>query len=427
MPMFTTAIILLFIFLVIGIPVSFSMILSGLGAALITGGMDFWLVARNLFSGLDSFPLMACPFFILAGDLMTSGGISRKIISFTRSILGFIPGGTAVTTVGGSMIFAAISGSAAATTAAMGSITVPDMLEEGYKKGFCASLIACAGAIGPIIPPSINMIVYCSVTGDSISKMFMCGLVPGIMCGIGLMLYSIWYARHDRIPRVKWEGIKNYFLGILKSLKSSIWALFAPIIIMGGIFSGIFTATEAGIVACVYSIFCGVFIYRNLTLKKVIQCLGNTVVLCGMVMLIMSSAKIYAYIFTVERVGEAISALLLGITNNPYIILLIVFGIMLIMGMFLEMLAVLIVMIPVIYPLFTSLGKNPYHFGVVLCIASVYGSLTPPVGIQVFVSQGMLGIKMKEMLRHLYPMVLIMVIVVVICIFMPNVVTIFLP
>jgi len=297
------------------------------------------------------------------------------------------------------------------------------MLEEGYEKGFAASLIACAGAIGPIIPPSLNMIVYCSVTGDSINKMFMGGLVPGLLCGIGLMLYSAWYAKHKGIPKSNWNGFGPWVKGIFENLKTSFWALLAPVIIIGGILTGIFTATEAGIVSCVYSIFCGVFIYRNLTFKRILQCLGNTVSLCGMIMLIMSAAKIYAYIFTVEQVGDVLSAFLLGITNNPYVILIIIFAIMLVMGMFLEMLAVLIVMIPVIYPLLTSLGLDPIHFGVVLCIASVYGSLTPPVGIQVFVSQGMLGIKMKEMFRHLYPMIGIMCIVVVLCIFVPEVVT----
>ncbi len=424
--MLTVALIGLIIFLIIGVPVSFSLMLSGIIAALVVGDMPLYLVARNIVSGLDSFPLMAAPFFILAGDLMSHGGMSQKIVRFARSLIGHVSGGTAVTTVVSSMIFAGISGSAAAGAAAIGTLVTPDMVDEGYERGFIAPLIACAGAIGPIIPPSLNMIVYASVTGDSIGKMFMGGIGPGVLIGGGLMLYSIWYAKKMRIPKSSWTGFGPYSKAVLTELKEAVWALIAPIIIVGGILAGIFTATEAGIVACVYSILCGFLIYKTLTWKGIARALSKTVCICGMIMLIMAAARIYGYIFAVEGVGAALSDLLLSFSTNPYILLFIIFCMMIVLGFFLEMLAVLVVMIPAVYPLLSGLGLDPIHFGVLLCIASVYGSLTPPVGIQLFVTMAIVKVRMSQMLRHLYPMVIIMCIVVILAIFFPGIVT-FLP
>ncbi len=407
------------VLMVIGTPIAFAMGLSGVIGILTCSNIDVSVLVQQICGDLNSFSLMACPFFLLAGELMSKGGLTSKIIDFCSALLGWIRGGLSIVTVGACMIFAGISGSGAADTSAVGSMVVPAMREKGYEDGFTASLLATAGALGPIIPPSMNMIIYSSITGDSVGKLFMGGYIPGFLIGIALMIMGVRYAKKKNISDK--VGFNLPRLG--RTFVGALGAIICPVIILGGILSGIFTATEAGIVACLYAVFCGTVIYKKLTWKNFWEAVYEACKTTGMVMMLLSTAAIYGYMFARAQVGNQLLEWLLShnLSNISFMLIIMVFS--LILGCFMDMLAVMMVIMPVLYPIVLQLGIDPIQFGVMFCIASVVGAVTPPVGSYLFIAMGIADTTMTRMIKHIVPMVMVTAVVMALIIFIPEVAT----
>ena len=368
----------LIVALLFGVPIAFAIGIAGTVGLYFGSTMPMFMIVKNFIEGINSFSYMAIPLFILAGAIMGKGGISRKIVDFAAALLSWLRGGTAITAVGASMIFASVSGSGAATIAAIGGITAPEMRKRGYGKGFTAAMSAGAGSLGPVIPPSVDMIVFGCITGMSIARMFIGGIIPGVIIGLLLMSYCFIYAKRHDID----YGGKFRAKVVWESFKHSVWALLMPIIIIGGVMGGIFTATEAGGVACVYGLF--------------------------------------SYILALENVGPKIVDWMLSITENPTGLFFLVIGIMVVIGCFMESLAALPIILPIIYPMFAEMGVNLNQLGVVFALSTVLGGLTPPVGIYLFLSMNMNKAKMKEtVLPHMLIVIGIMLTVIVLCILFP--------
>lgn len=414
--MIQITIITLIVCLLFGVPIAFGIGIAGTAGLYFGSTMPMFMVVKNFFEGINSFSYMAIPLFILAGAIMGKGGISKKIVNFASAVLSWLRGGTAITTVGASMIFAAVSGSGAATISAIGGITIPEMLKKGYSRGFTAAMSAGAGALGPIIPPSVDMIVFGCITGFSITRIFVGGIVPGLMIGILLMLYCYLYAKRHNID----YGGKFVGKVVWEAFKDSIWALLMPIIIIGGVMGGIFTATEAGAVACVYGLIVAAFVYKTLSLKDLINVLKSASVNMAMVMMIIGFSSIFSYIFALEGMGQKIVDFMLSITTSPTGLFFLIIGFMAIIGCFMESLAALPIILPIVYPMFASMGVSLNQLGVVFALSTVLGGLTPPVGIYLFLSMNLTGAKMKEtVLPHMLIVIGILLFVIVLCILLP--------
>ena len=406
----------LIICLLFGVPIAFAIGIAGTVGLYFGSTMPMFMIVKDFIEGINSFSYMAIPLFILAGAIMGKGGISNKIVDFAAALLSWLRGGTAITAVGASMIFASVSGSGAATIAAIGGITAPEMRKRGYGKGFTAAMSAGAGSLGPIIPPSVDMIVFGCITGMSIARMFIGGIIPGVIIGLLLMSYCYLYAKKHDID----YGGKFRASVVWQSFKHSIWALLMPIIIIGGVMGGIFTATEAGGVACVYGLFVAAFVYKTLNLKTLIEVLKTSTVNMAMVMMIIGMSTLFSYILALENVGPKIVDWMLSITENPTGLFFLVIGIMVVIGCFMESLAALPIILPIIYPMFASMGVNLNQLGVVFALSTVLGGLTPPVGIYLFLSMNMNNAKTKEtVLPHMLIVIGIMLAVIVLCILLP--------
>lgn len=420
--MLAVAFIAFILLMIIGTPIAFAMGLSGVIGVVSCSNVSLPVLCQQICGDLNSFSLMACPFFLLAGELMSKGGLTDKIVNFCNSLLGWIRGGTAITTVGACMVFAGISGSGAADTSAVGSLVLPSMREKGYDDAFTASLLATAGALGPIIPPSMNMIIYSSITGDSVGKLFMGGYIPGFLIGIALMLIAVRYTKKNKInDKVKFD-IKR----LLHTFLGAFGAIICPVIILGGILSGIFTATEAGIIACVYAVICGKFIYKKLTWRGFWVAVYDACKTTGMVMMLLSTAAIYGYMFARAQVGTHLINWLMAHNLSTIAFMMIIMIFSLFLGCFMDMLAAMMVIMPVLYPVICTLGIDPIQFGVMFCIASVVGAVTPPVGSYLFISMGICSTTMTKMIKYVLPMVLIVALVMALIIVFPPTAT-FLP
>lgn len=402
--------------LLFGVPIAFAIGIAGTAGLYFGSTAPMFMVVKQFFEGINSFSYMAIPLFILAGAIMGKGGISKRIVNFASAILSWLRGGTAITTVGASMIFAAVSGSGAATISAIGGITVPEMLKKGYSRGFTAAMSAGAGSLGPIIPPSVDMIVFGCITGFSISRLFVGGIIPGFIIGLSLMIYCYIYAKKRNID----YGGKFRGKVVWAAFKDSIWALLMPIIIIGGVMGGIFTATEAGAVACVYGLIVSVFVYKSMSFKDLINVLRSASVNMAMVMMIIGFSSIFSYIFALEGMGQKIVDFMLSITTSPTGLFFLVIAFMVVIGCFMESLAALPIILPIIYPMFASLDVNLNQLGVVFALSTVLGGLTPPVGIYLFLSMNLTGSKMKDtVLPHMLIVIGIMLLVIVLCILLP--------
>ena len=414
--MIQITIITLIVGLLFGVPIAFAIGIAGFAGLYFGSTAPMFMVTKQFFEGINSFSYMAIPLFILAGAIMGKGGISKRIVNFASALLSWLRGGTAITSVGASMIFASISGSGAATISAIGGITIPEMLKKGYKRDFTAAMSAGAGSLGPIIPPSVDMIVFGCITGMSIARLFIGGIVPGFIIGGSLMLYCFLYARKHNID----YGGKFRGKVVWQSFKESVWALFMPIIIIGGVMGGIFTATEAGAVACVYGLFVAAFVYRTLTFKDLINILRSATVNMAMVMMCIGFSSLFSYILALERAGQSIVNFMLSITSNPTGLFFLVILFMVIVGCFMESLAALPIILPIIYPMFASMGVNLNQLGVVFALSTVLGGLTPPVGIYLFLAMNLTSAKMKQVVfPHMLIVIGIMLIVIVLCILFP--------
>ncbi|MFA6507447.1 MAG: TRAP transporter large permease [Treponemataceae bacterium] len=414
--MLTVLFISFLILLFLGMPIGFSMGLSALLAILSSGKDILMIVPAKLFSGLDSFTLMAIPLFLLAGKLMEEGGVSERLVKFANALVGSLRGGLSYVAVVSSVIFAGISGSASADTSAIGSILIPSMINKGYKKGWVACLIASGGTIGPVIPPSLLMIIYSSITGLSIATLFLAGIIPGLLMAGALLVICYFYARKH--PETVSDE-KFSFKALWISFKDSFLALMLPVVIVGGILSGVFTATEAAAVSVMLALAIGLFIYREISLKDMWRILAEAAKSSAMLMIIIGMASIFAWVLGIQQFPKLAVNFLTSLTSNPSLIILLVIVFLLIIGCFVETIAALVILIPVLHPIALQFGFNPIHFAMVVVITALIGAITPPVGILLFISAGMAKIDMKEVLKYVAPFIICLTIVVFIVAYVP--------
>lgn len=399
--MLAIAVISLFALMILGVPITFSLLGSGFLAVALTGQLPLYINCQRFVSGINSFSLMAIPLFIVAGAIMNQGGLSGRIVRFCSSLLSWVRGGLGCVCVAANMIFGGVSGSGTAAISAIGSITAPAMMKAGYKRNFVGAMIAGAGSTAPIIPPSNNMIVFASITGLSISKMFMGGFVPGITIGLILMIICYFYAKKHDID----YGGKFVPREVFASLRDCIWALIMPVIIIGGVTCGFCTATEAGAVACVYGLVVGKFVYKELNFKGFTEVLKSATISNGQVLSLYAASTMFGYIFSVENLGSTFEAWMLSVTDNTTVIMLMVAAVMLVIGCFMEPVAAMPVILPIVYPLLESMGCNMVQFGIMFCMCTIIGGLTPPVGSYLFITCTVV----KEKVTNIIPWMMVMV------------------
>ncbi len=381
--------------LVIGVPIAGCMSLAAL-ASMIKGDIVPTLIIQRMFTGTDSFPMMAIPFFMLSGVIMEKGGVSRRLVGVVSLIFERLPGGLAIITIVASCFFGAISGSAPATVAAIGGICVPIMLKEGYDDRFALSTAATSGCLGSIIPPSIVMVTYCVACNLSIGDMFIAGIGPGIMLTVGFCIYAFIYSKRNglyaktRVERTKTE-IRNILIGGLP-------ALFMPVIILGGIYGGIFTATEAGCVAALYGIVIALFVYRELKLKDLPDIIRNTVNNTTILMVVMADAAAFGQNLTRLQIPTMASTYIMSFAKNKYVFLLLVNVLLLIVGCFMETASAILILAPILYPAAAAFGCDLLHFGLIMCLNLVLGLITPPVGMNLVVAASISKSKMDRVL-----------------------------
>jgi C4-dicarboxylate transporter DctM subunit len=350
---------------------------------------------------------MAIPFFILAGNLMGEGGISRQLVKFINLFFSHIRGGLAMVAIGASMFFAAISGSCPATTAAIGAVMVPEMEKNGYNKLFTAATVASAGTLGQVIPPSIPMVTYCVLAGTSVSKLFLAGVGPGILMSVFMMGVAYYYAVKHKIAKATTRITVRI---VLKTLGASIWALVMPLIILGGIYLGIFTPTEAGAVAAVYGLIVGVFIYKDLKVRDIPKVICNSAVGSAVIMLIMATVSTFGFVLTREHIPQIIAENLLAITHNKYVLLFLFNIIVLIAGCFLQSSAAIALLTPILLPVLTSVGVNPYMMGIIFIVNMAIGMITPPVGSCLYVACNVANVKFEPLVRTCVPYLVVLAI-----------------
>ncbi len=400
----------------LGVPIAFVLGLSSVFAFIYHGDYPFTLVVQRMFTALDGFSLMAIPFFIFAGGIMDIGGISRRIVNFSFIFVGTVRGGLAMVGVIGSMIFAGVSGSAVADTAAMGTILIPRMVEKGYTRGFAAALIAAAGTLGPLIPPSIAMIIYGVIAGCSIGQLFIAGIVPGIIVGLSLMALSWVIAKKEGFPAEEPLSLKEAWA----SARDALWAVVMPIVVLGGIRIGIFTPTEAGVIACVYGFFIGAFVYKEIKLADIPKVLKDGIVGTTAVMFLIATASLFSWILASERVPQAVAEFFLSISRNPNIVLLMINAMLLVIGTFMDCTPAIIMTMPVFLPLVTSLGIDLIHFGIVVVFNLLIGLLTPPVGACLFVSCNIAKIGLTEITKAVWPFIALMLALLMVFTYWPG-------
>ncbi|MDD4586464.1 MAG: TRAP transporter large permease [Aminobacterium colombiense] len=410
----------LFLFFVINVPIAIAIGLASVAAILFSGSIPPIVVVQKMFTAADSFPLMAVPFFILAGSLMEFGGISRRLVEFANSIVGRFSGGLAFVAIMASMFFGAISGAAVATVAAIGTILIPAMVRRGYDKPFATAVQATAGTLGVMIPPSIPMIIYGVLTGVSIGALFMGGILPGILVGLSLMFVA-WLISRKKGYRGDEKSSLNR---IWQTFKQAILALLMPVIILGGIYGGVFTPTEAAVVAVVYGFVVGFFIYRELNLSQLKDILVTTVVGTSMIMFIIATSSVFSWILTAEQIPQVVANAILSISKNPIIILALINLLLLFLGTFMETVAAIIILVPVLLPVITQIGVDPLHFGIVLVVNLAIGMVTPPLGVCLFIGCSIADITLEDITRAVWPFILIMIADVLLLTYLPWISTI---
>ena len=406
---------ILFVCVSLSVPIGVSLGLATLITLATTSAIPTIMISQTAFAGLDSFPLMAIPFFMLAGNLMAVGGIARRIVNVCDIVVGKITGGVGMATIAASMFFAAISGSGPATVSAMGTIMIPEMEKRGYDKGFATGLTATAGTIGVIIPPSIPFVIYGVVASASVGELFIAGVVPGILIGIALMIvcYIIsvkrGYRGREEILNVKlWPVFKDSF-----------WALVTPVIILGGIYGGVFTPTEAAVIGIVYSFVISTFIYKELKLKTFIDALKATADLNGLTGLAIGFSMSFASYLAMEQIPMKIATFLTGAISNGIILILIILLILLIVGLFVDNISSCLILTPVFLPLVKAMGMSPIQFGVVMTTALAIGFVTPPYGANLFVAAAVSGVRIEKIARAAVPFLFAMLICLLLITFVP--------
>ncbi|MBT2569716.1 TRAP transporter large permease [Planococcus sp. ISL-110] len=409
--------ILLMALFLINVPIAVALGLASTLVFFLDGNLSLIVIIQRMFNSVDSFPLMAIPFFILAGKLMESGGISRRLIHLANVIFGRVKGGLGIVSIVACAFFAAISGSAAATTAAVGALMIPAMVNKGYDKSFATAIQAAGGTIGIMIPPSVPLVLYGVAAGVSVSELFIAGIIPGLFVMVSLILLVYLISLKEGYGGGEKFGFKDFF----KAFFDAFLALMMPVIILGGIYGGIFTPTEAAVVAVVYGLIVGIFIYREIKLADLSRIFSSSVVVTAVIMFIIAGASVFGYYLTRQRIPAELTELMLSITDNWIIALLIINLLLLICGIFLETSAAIIILTPILAPIASALGIDLVHFGIIMIVNLGIGFITPPVGVNLFVAANIAGTKFESLVKAIIPFVLIMIIDVLIISFIPGI------
>ncbi len=414
--------VMLFGMLVLGVPVAVS--LAGASAIFIffNGTPPPMVVAHRMINGVDSFPLLAVPFFILAGNLMNTAGITERIFNFALAMVGWMRGGLAHVNVGASVIFAGMSGAAVADAGGLGAIEIKAMRDAGYDPKFAVGITAASSTIGPIIPPSLPMVIYGVVAGTSIGQLFVAGFIPGMLMAVSLMIMIAIMARTRGFGRDQ----AFYWPVLFTTFKRAFLSLLTPAIIIGGILSGAFTPTEAAVAACAWALFLGMVVYRTLTFRRFLRVSFDTIETTAVVLLVVGAAAIFAWILTSNRVPEHFATALLAISDNPLIILILINLILLLVGCFMETVAAITILVPVLLPIAATLGIDPVHFGVIMVLNLMLGLLTPPVGMVLYVLARVAKIPFEKCVVGTAPFLVPLVIVLLLVTFVPSI-TMWLP
>lgn len=421
----------LFVLFFIGAPVAFSMGLASI-IAMISGEISLQVAIQKIFSSMDSFPLMAIPFFILAGSLMEYCGISQRLIDFANSLVGKLTGGLGLVTVVTAMFFSAISGSSAATVAAIGGILIPAMVKRGFPRNFSTSMQAVSGELGVIIPPSIPMIIFALSAGVSISigDLFIAGVIPGLLIGFSLMLTIYVISKRKGYGKIDLDQLSPEeraaeaelmsMKGRLKAFKRAFLPLLMPIIILGGIYGGIFTPTEAAAVAVGYAFILGVFVYRTLTVQKLMEVLRNSVISTAVIMFIIANAGLFGWVLTAEKVPDKVAEWFISVSDSPIVFLILINILLLVAGMFLETGAAIVLVAPILTPVAVTFGIDPLHFGMIMIVNLAVGMLTPPVGVNLFVACQIAKVRIEHILKPLIPFYLVLLLDIVLISYLPQ-------
>ena len=405
------------------IPMAVVLGFSAALAILVSESFPLTLVVHYMFAGVNSFTLVSIPMFILAARLLNETGSTERIFEFANCLVGHIKGGLGHANVLASIIFAGISGSAVADSAGLGRIEIEAMQKEGYDLAFSSAITVASSVIGPIIPPSIPMVIYGAMVGESVVKLFAGGIIPGLLMGVGLMIVVYMIAARDPdFPRRERASLST----IWHAFKDGFLALITPIIILGGIFSGIYTPTEASVAAVLYVLVLDLFVYKELSLADYRRIFLETVIDSGAIVIIISCANVFGWVLAIERIPNILVNLVIGITTNKYLVLLIVCAILLFLGCFIEGIAIMVILIPVLVPLVTQVGVDPIHFGVLMTLVTMIGVITPPMGMSLFVVCNITGLSVFELARATVPFFIPLVVVAILLILFPQLVM-FLP
>ncbi|WP_318614615.1 TRAP transporter large permease subunit [Sporosarcina sp. YIM B06819] len=406
------------LFIMIGMPIAFALGVSTLATVLATDAIPIDFFPQTAFTSIDNFPIMAVPFFIAAGIIMGGGNIIKRLLRLSDELLGFLPGGLALVAIVTCMFFAAISGSGPATVAAIGTLLIPAMIKQGYNAGFATAVVATAGSLGVIIPPSNPLVIYGVVGQQSISKLFMAGVMPGLLTGVALMIVTYFISKKNG-----WQGDQTSFN--LKNTLKAAWdarlALLVPILILGGIYGGFMTPTEAAAVAAAYGLIIGFFVYKDLDLKSMYKNLATAGVTSSIIILLIVMASIFGRLITLERVAETVAHFVLTISENKIIILLLLNIFLLLVGLILEALAAIVILTPILLPIAVELGVDPIHFGLIMIFNLAIGFITPPVGVNLFVASGIAKLEIEEVIKGIGPLLITMLVLLGLITYVPMI------
>jgi C4-dicarboxylate transporter DctM subunit len=411
------------LFLLLSVPIGISLGLATLVTIMFAGSLPVEFLSKELITSVDSFPLMAVPFFILAGEIMGKGGISDRLFRVANSMVGNKTGGFAIATIITCMFFAAISGSGPATVAAIGGIMIPAMVKQGYDKRFATAVVAAAGSLGVIIPPSIPMVIYGVVGSVSIGNMFIAGILPGILVGLALMVYTYF---HSRKKGYTGSDEKTSISNIARAVWDAKWALLIPIIILGGIYGGIFTPTEAAVIAVVYGLVAGLLLYKELKVKDLPKVMIDSALTTATILIIVGTATAFGRLLTIEQIPNQVAQAMLSISENPIVIILLITILLLIVGCFMDTLAAIIILTPILLPIAVNIGYDPIHFGIIMVLNLAIGFITPPLGVNLFVGSGISGLSIEALSKAIVPFFFAMLLTLLIVIFVPQLSLLFL-
>lgn len=411
---------LLFLLLYIEVPIAISIGLTAIYGIIVSDNLSTAIMANTMINSLNNFPLLAIPFFILAGNIMGSTGMAKKLLQVSQVFLGNKPGSLPVTTIVASAFFSALSGSGPATVAAIGGITIGPMVEQGYRKPFAGTLAATAGILGPVIPPSIVMIVYGISAGASIADLFLAGIIPGILMATAMIVVV-------KINMRQWghelkldTSIKYTLKDKFKSVWDAKWALIMPFIVLGTIYAGIATPTEAAVIATIYSFFVGILIEKDLKMTQLQEIFRQSITTCGSVLIIVGAATTFGYVLNMNQIPTQIATFITGLTSNPILILILINVFLIIVGCFMETVAAIIILTPLLLPIALAAGMSPISFGAMLCVNLVIGQITPPVGVCLFVASQIAKTSIVDLTKYLWQFLIALIIVLALVTFIPQ-------